>query len=317
MRATLLRPLIRNPSLGLVGFVLAMLGLLSQTSAQVPAERLLPARLTFGMSVNSFSDVKRNDAEAAVKTFTDTVARKRGYQVDFKARVFEDAITYQTAIREGKVMAGVIDAWDYLGTNLSQFVEISFVKERQGAVGEQYLLLTRRGSGLNTLADLRGKELALLASSNAKLGRRWVDFLVLTNQFGDPAAFFSKVESLPKPSPVALPVFFGKRPACVLTRSAFDIMEQLNPQLGRELQIIEASPVYAESFLCMAIRGWDSEKFRSDFITGVLEMGNEPAGQQILSLFKADRFAPFQPAQLLTVSQLRADYDRLARKGTP
>ena len=210
----------------------------STALAQLPGSNLLPARLTFGLSSRSLSDVTRNDAQAAFKTFTDAAARKRGYNLAFNSRVFDDVATYQAAIREHQILTAVIDAWDYLSANLAGYMEISFVKERGGEVGEQYLLLTRRDSAYNRLADLRGQELNLLESANAKLSRRWLNFLVLTNQLGDPARFFGKIEVSTKPSPVTLPVFFGKRPACVITRAAFDVMRQLNPQLGRDLQTI-------------------------------------------------------------------------------
>lgn len=285
----------------------------STTPAQLPGSNLTPARLTFGLSSRSLSDVTRNDAQAAFKTFTDAAARKRGYNLAFTARVFEDVATYQTAIREHQILTAVIDAWDYVSADLAGHMEISFVKERGGEVGEQYLLLTRRGSAFNTLADLRGKELNLLESANAKLSRRWLNFLVLTNELGDPARYFSKIEASTKPSPVTLPVFFGKRPACVVTRAAFDVMRQLNPQLGRDLQTIATSPLLVETLLCTAPTGWESEAFRQAFFDGMLAMSEEPAGQQILNLFRADRFVRFRPEQMATLTQLHADYERLSR----
>jgi hypothetical protein len=40
----------------------------------------------------------------------------------------------------------------------------------------------------------------------------------------------------------------------------------------------------------------------------------EPAGQQILTLFKVDRLAPFQENQLDTVRKLRGAHDRLRQE---
>lgn len=273
-----------------------------------------PVTLAFGLSHSSFSDVNRNDAEAAFKTFADTAARKRGYQLTFTAQVFDDVPSYQAAVRSHAVNVAVIDSWDYLGADLADHLEIGFIKERTGIVGEAYVLLTRRDSGLNSVADLRGKELALLESSNAKLSRRWLEFLVLTNGRGDPANFYGKVEVVRKPTAAALPVFFGKRASCIITRAAYDVMIQLNPQLERELQIIAASPYFVESVLCLASRGWEPEEFKRDLSEGVLEMGSEPSGQQILNLFKADRFVAYRPEHLQSVREFRADYDRLKGK---
>jgi hypothetical protein len=98
---------------------------------------------------------------------------------------------------------------------------------------------------------------------------------------------------------------------------AFDLMRELNPQVGHELQVVASSEPYVENVLCLSDTGWPSDKAKAD-IAGVLaDLHLEPAGQQILTLFKVGQLIPFQEAQLETVRQLRARYDQLSEEAKP
>ena len=60
-----------------------------------------------------------------------------------------------------------------------------------------------------------------------------------------------------------------------------------------------------------------SEKAKADMAEILAELHLEPAGQQILTLFKVGPMVPFQESQLDTVRQLRANYERLRKESNP
>jgi phosphonate transport system substrate-binding protein len=272
---------------------------------------LKPASMSVGFTKTLFLNVNRNDVASTFKALSKTVGRRRGYLIDPQTRVFDDATAIESALKDDSVMLFIVDSWQFLSLDIHKFVKPYFVTADQGKVGKKYVLLTRRGSGLDTLADLRGKDIVEMEATGANLGRPWLETLLLTNHLGTHAKFFGSVEIVGKPSTAVLPVFFGKKQGCVVDESGYEIMKELNPQVGQHLQVIATSDRYVNAVLCLTHSGWTSQDFRKDFIESLATLHDEPAGQQILTLFKVDQLVPFEEEQLDTVRKLRATYDRL------
>jgi ABC-type phosphate/phosphonate transport system substrate-binding protein len=98
---------------------------------------------------------------------------------------------------------------------------------------------------------------------------------------------------------------------------SFDVMRELNPQVGKDLQAIATSEPFAENVICLSNTGWDSERARTGMIEILADLQSEPAGRQILTLFKVGPMIPFQETQLDTVRQLRAKYEQLRKETRP
>ncbi len=125
------------------------------------------------------------DVEAAFAVLAQTVGRKRGYHVTSTTRIFDDTTDFETAIKNGAVNLPIFDAWTYLSMNIGRRVTPFYVSSEQGKVGKQYVVLTHRGSGLNTLVNLRGKNIAALETANTTLGLAWLDTHLRTKPPGN------------------------------------------------------------------------------------------------------------------------------------
>lgn len=272
-----------------------------------PLER---APLHVGFTRSSFRNVNPNDAEAAFRVFSQTVGRQQGYLLDTSTRLFESAADCEAEVKRGGLTLVVTDALEYLGMDIPD-MEPVFVHYEQGMVLKDYLLLTRRGSGLNTLADLRGKDITVLSSKSGNVSVTWLEVLLLENGLGTPAAFFKKVDVVTKPSTTVLPVFFGGKAACVVDRLGLGIMAEMNPQVGSNLVPIAVSEPFLDSLTCITRTGYSSGRGREDFQRSLRDLHLEPAGRQILTLFKVDRLVPFKEEYLEGVKNLRARAARL------
>lgn len=278
--------------------------------------------LEIGLSRSSFLGVNQSDAEASFKAFMINIAERRGYVLEPHTRVYEDAAIYEQVIRTNPPHVAVVDAWEFLTMNLGSGVEPRYVVPQVSGLFNTYVLLTRVGSGLDHVGRLAGKEIICYESMNAKLSRTWL--AVLMHEQVKPEAhqgteFFSSIESANKPSLAVLPVFFGKKQACVITESGFQVLKEMNPQLGRELQIIGTSEGYMETIVCLSRQGWITPQYKEDFMRSLEELHLAPSGQQVLNLFKADRAVPFEPRYLNSIRALRENFDRLqaVRKTSP
>jgi phosphonate transport system substrate-binding protein len=108
-----------------------------------------------------------------------------------------------------------------------------------------------------------------------------------------------------------LPVFFGVKPACIVDRLAFETMMEMNPQVGSQLVKVVVSEPYLDSITFMTRHGYVSERARRDLINALAELHQEPAGRQILTLFKVDQLVPFKEEYMKSVKDLRTKQARL------
>ena len=270
-----------------------------------------------GLQNTAFLNVNRSDAEASFKAFTTMAGQRHGYTLDIKIQVFDNAHTFAPVVTNQVIHILVIDVWDYLEINLGDNIEPRFVFARSGGPGEKYLLMTRQDSNFKSLSDLCGKEAVLVRSTNAKMGPKWLESLTREAQLGMPGDFFGKLELVEKPSLAALPVFFGKKQACIITRAGFEVMKELNPQVGRELAPLMVSDELIETIVCINRRDWPTPEGREELLRAIEELQQDPAGQQILRLFKAERALPFRPEHLETMRKLKATLSRGLVKDNP
>jgi len=297
-------------------FALALLLVVSAWHTGQAAE-LKPRVLRVGFTKSCFQGVNKNDAEASFKTFLATVGRQRGYELEPIVEIFDDLPAFVTAINEGKIQLAIIDPWQYLSMDILKVMPPYFTPVPKDEAGRSYAILTRRGSEFHTLGDLRGKDFVRLEIGAATMGQPWLETLLLVNGFGTQERFFGKIEIVGKPSLAVLPVFFGNKHACLVDMLGFDVMKELNPQIGFKLQVIATSEPYIDDVICLSEKGWTSEKHKRDVIQSMTELHLEPSGQQILALFKTAKLVPFQEAQLDTVKKLWATHENIHRKVKP
>lgn len=265
---------------------------------------LNPETLNVGFTRRAFLGVNPMDAEAAFKTLARTLGAAKGYDIDITVRTFESARHLSRALTAETVNLIILDSWSYLEMT-GDGLEPVFVPSDQGRVTRRYLLLARSGGNLKTLLDLRGRSLNLLAAPNANLGVHWLRVLLSDRKLGMAEAFFGVLEDHTDPMAAVLPVFFGKRDAVLVDATKFELMTELNPQLN-SLEAIDASEPLVNAVICLGRSGWSSERFRQDLVQAMAELHLKPAGQQILTLFKAGRMVPFVNSHLDTVRRLRA-----------
>ncbi|NTW36129.1 MAG: phosphate/phosphite/phosphonate ABC transporter substrate-binding protein, partial [Syntrophobacteraceae bacterium] len=193
-------------------------------------------RLAF--SPGMFTEVKIDDARAAMKVWFLTIARERGVAIDPEPVIYgslEEVLRgLQSAFVEG--FGGTAEeCW-----RLSKEVKLDrmVVSINGGRMTEEYLILVHRDSGMEGVADLRGRSLLVLQNPRMSLATVWLDTLLAQNGLETTPEFCSRVTIVNKLSQVVLPVFFRKSDACVVTRRGFQTMSELNPQVGKQLRVL-------------------------------------------------------------------------------
>jgi len=273
--------------------------------------------LHVGFGRTSFMNVNLADAKAAFKAFTKALGKRKGYDLDVVVYTYDSDEAFQSAVADGSLHLVIMTAWEYLSADLREYLEPRFLAIDSGYGPREYMLLVREDGGHRELADLREKHVVLLENTNCEMSEHWLTTLLLEQQLGSDSAFFGHVELVTKPTKALLPVFFGNADACVVSRPIFETMYELNPQLQRQLRSIAISEPLIDAVTLVAYDGWTDSRHRRDLIEALESLHEDPQGLQILTLFKAERLAPFEDRYMDGTRELKATHDRLTKRRTP
>ncbi len=294
------------------GAALAMATLLVAAARPIDETgRLVPATLRVGFTSSSFTGVNEADARASFLVFARTMGERRGYRVTPEVRIFTDLEVLRAEIEGGNLQLVIMDSWDYLTIHPGPRMPIEFVAVEQGVVLEEYVLLVRSDNEVAGLADLAGRHLVMLSSTNANTGTHWLEAELMTLGYSEPRAFLGRYEVESKVSKVILPVFFGTADACVVDRSGLEVMRELNPQVGQRLRILRESEPLLDTVACVGLDGWDDDRQRGDLIGALQDIADDPSGRQIMNLFRFDRLTPVLPEYLESIRALHQRHDEL------
>lgn len=258
-----------------------------------------------GLMSSAFAGVNTNDAEAAFKVFVEQLGTRNGYRAVARTTTYEQLPELRRALQEGEVNILLVNGWDYLELEAERWTPALLTAGTRAGAGHRYLLLSGPTVSGRTLEALRGRSVGLLRAANGALGEYWLAGLLRARGAPPAKEYFREVRVEAQVSRLVLGVFFGKLDACVVTREGFETMAELNPQLGRRLQVVAESPPLADGLVCVSRGGWPSEKHRADLVRVLANLGDDPAGRQLMMLFRVERLWPFAPDHLDGVRDLR------------
>ncbi len=260
--------------------------------------------LEVGLARSCFPNVNLNDATAAYRVFLQNIGRTRGYVVTPKVAIYEDTPQLAAAIQQGFLHLAAMDAWQFLDVESLRGIRPYFVASVNGQVGRSYVVLARRDGDVRTVADLPGREVIRLDSIRNGVCDQWLESLLPFDPHHSAADFFASLERVSKPMAAVLPVFFGQKAACIVDAGSFELMKELNPQVGNALVVIAASAVFVDAIVCLGEQPWDSPEAKTDTIDALGNLAADAAGRQVLTLFRISGLVPFQEEHLATVRAL-------------
>lgn len=303
------QPIFRSGPLILPAFLLAtLLTLLTVPTAVQAADD----SFRIGFTTSMFTEVNENDARAAMIVWGRTVARERGIPVEPEVLVYRTAQDMLPDLLAGRVDVASVTTVEYEELRTVGFAPI-FLVYQDGEVAAEYVLVTHRDAPLETLADLKGRQVHVHQQIWTHLAPYWLDALLIQEGLAPLAQLAGRVTTLPNLTQALLPIFFGQADACLITRRAFATMTELNPQLGAQLRILAASePMVPAVF---AFRRDYAPPFLEQLLAGIRELHETPAGRQVLLVFNSERIGHYPETALDSALELIALHRRLVPEG--
>ena len=291
----------------LVSRVLARAEGLAGTGGIMEARR--PFRV--GCSEATLAGANLNDARAAFKIWGEEIRRSLDMShSEMLPQVFVPSQQMIQMIRAGDIDCFAITVVEY--SKVADLVDPSMMAvEAYAEGGIEYILLVHESSPYKKIEDLRGAKVGIHHHRDTVLLEPWLAILLATAGLPSPEQCFGAVESHEDLTQVILPLFFKRIQVAGVSRRAFEMATELNPQLGRDLRVIATSPkVVSDGFFFR--QGCDQED-KHNFQEGLLRFRSIPAGRQCLALYQSSGFQ-LRPCSILKSSiDLIHQYDHLRK----
>ncbi len=111
------------------------------------------------------------------------------------------------------------------------------------AVKGSVFLITVAIRPCQSLGDLKNGNLFIHDEKPGNgVPQMWLDTFLVKQGLTRSKYFFTNIKEVDKVSQAVLPVFFKQADACLVSRSGFETMVELNPQIGEQLAIQATSP---------------------------------------------------------------------------
>jgi len=169
-----------------------------------------------------------------------------------------------------------------------------------GAPGIVFGLVKRR-----SVDSLEGARCILHGAGTARLARLWLRSALAAMGLPPPDRCFRSVTTLESGNRVVLDTFFGNADLCVVPLMDFETMVELNPAVGRDLEVVAHSPVYLTGVV--AVVAGSDPVLRKGLDTVLVRETYRPQVEQLFTLFRVSRLVPFEERHIETVRELIAE----------
>ena len=241
----------------------------------------------FGFVKSIYGTVNDNDAMAATRVWLESLISDQNIPADIETSIYQTDAEIESAVRESRIDLFYIDIRNFW--NLQDIIaeDVVLLPVKDDSIFEEYVLLVQKKSAISGIADLQGASLNILQSGRMSLADVWLDTLMKKHHLESASGYFGKIKKSDKLNDTILPVFFGKVDSCLVTRSGFEIIAELNPQISHQMKIIEVSSLYVPSLLCFR-KAYEAPQLKEKILVNLETWLHAPAGQQLLMIFQID-----------------------------
>ena len=269
--------------------------------------------LNVGYTKSLLSDVDFKDAQVAMDLWVRELSKASHNPLRPKSILIEDLPSLVRALNAKQIDVLGLSCLDYFKIKDQVDLEPGMVAIIGGKASKEFSLITRGDKALQGLGDLKNGKLLIHDEKPGKgVPQMWLDTFLVKQGLTRSKYFFANIKEVDKVSQAVLPVFFKQADACLVSRSGFETMVELNPQIGEQLSIQTTSPGFVLGGVF----------FRKDFRADIkklimdtcMKFYTYSSGKQILTLFKAEAFSPFKPSYFETLLDLTKEYADLESK---
>ncbi len=258
-----------------------------------------------------YSNINYNDAKAALKVYIDELQKKllTGYKM--KPVMYdnvEDLLKHYSKENLADITLAPIDFLKYK-SRLSLYPVL--VSSGYKSLFENYLILIRKNSRIKNIKDLADKKFGIVVIEDNSVPLMWLEVeLKKKLSFTNKKNFFKQIILGKSESKLILSLFFNQIDACLVSKSTFDTMVDLNFQIKNQIEILSESPGYLTAISSFT-KKFKESKYSTDLFNTLLKLDNYPAGKQLFALSKTAKIIPYKQEYMDNIRKLIHDYSEL------
>jgi phosphonate transport system substrate-binding protein len=278
---------------GLLVFVLQS----NPSYCQAPNDNVGYFQVAF--STNVFKGVYLNDAIAGAKILTEALIKEYSnpnYKVISPA-TFRTNKELEDLLKAQEVEVYILHPTELIKVAATNSIEPICVASRNGSPYETFYLLVNQNSKYKKIEDLVNKKILIGSPFAGDMPIIWLDQLLKQKKMKPKEKYFATIEYFESALPSILPVFFNNADACIVTKNLFETVVELNPQIKKELIIIESSEPVAIGIVAVRKNISDPE-LKTDVKDAFLNLHQNTNGRQYLDIFKIEHLIEFKEEYL-------------------
>jgi ABC-type phosphate/phosphonate transport system substrate-binding protein len=270
--------------------------------------------MRIGFSSRAFVNVPREDIKIAVQVLSQKVAKKTVGSAE--SRIYANSAEIEKDLKSKLVDVVALTPEEFIHLKARYPLEPLMVTVAGKSHEVELLVLARKESGLSRIKELKNRSIALPfeTSQFGSIYHMWLETLAMKEGAWSAAGLFSSIKETRGASQALMSVFFHKTDACIITRSAFEISSELNPQLSRELKVIANIGRLAGGIV--AFRQDFPEERKQKVRQALLTLHDDQDGKQMFVLFQLSRLEEYRPEYLQATEALFAEYRNLKARMT-
>lgn len=262
--------------------------------------------IKMGYSILIFHETNPRDANAAILLWADALI-KNFYEryrrnTGLIPSIYNSLSEIEEALKSKKIDMLILNSSEYFALKDKYNLVPAVAGVIEDNIFSQYILLVRNDSGINKISDLAKKNLSQPSDKYNPLLIKWLNKLLLDNNKPQRDAFFNKINFEENDSKAVYSLFFKKSDCTIVQKSVYNTLCTLNPQIGKSLKIIAASPNIVLSFASYR-KDADTSSIKL-FYEVAKTMNNSKEGSNIIKLFKTKRLIEITEKDLYETKQL-------------
>ncbi|MGE5498255.1 MAG: PhnD/SsuA/transferrin family substrate-binding protein [Syntrophothermus sp.] len=260
-----------------------------------------------------FPNVALNDASAAIKVYLGELQRNTMIGFELKPVMFEDNEELLRSYSKENMALVSISSVDFLLNRSRLAITPIMVNSTKDSPYEEYILVVKKNGRINSIADLAEQKIGMLSRNYNPLPHMWLEIQMQKNKVVSQDKNFAGISEGKSESQIIMSVFFGQLNACLVTKNAFDLMAELNPQIGMQMKVLAKSPGFVRSVSSFTNK-FMKTTFHKNLEEGIWKVASYPAGRQLFTLMRTDKVIPYKEEYMDGVKNLLSEYKLLQKK---
>jgi ABC-type phosphate/phosphonate transport system substrate-binding protein len=276
-------------------------------------QTICPKVFRFGV-LGLLNGVNKKDAQMIIELNLVRNNRKEFPDMKVHLEIIPDVSSAAKLFDQQRLHSIVLTSSDYLALKeqTSVVTPLLLSSSKANPLEAYILLVSNRVTSIDHLSSLTSRRLVMENAGETTIGQMWLDTVLWEHGQHDSRSFFSTIRKESKTARMVLPVFFDQAEACLVPESAFETMNELNPQIGSRLKVLKRSPEFAGLVTC-AIENL-APRLIAAITHNATTLHNSVAGRQLQMIFHSRSHHLFAPDYLEATEHVYGIYKKQATK---